>query len=270
MSRPMLPRPRPHRNAFTLIELLVVISIIALLISLLLPTLQSARAAARFTVCLSQVRQIGVANFNYAADHDGYVVLTSYYDASDPRGANFTRDNINTWFSSLTSYMSTQPARALASIPAADRPAYNAVWVNMTCPSENITATYPYVLQGVPLTYGMNVAQDNGGSVYSYGKGYGLENVYDPDFTDPPGSTRRIEAFTMPSVSIAFMDANNNASMIAFGSAYEGSVGLGNNRVTYKARHAEGYSGSFGDGHGEATPEARVRDPNDPIWRVVK
>jgi prepilin-type N-terminal cleavage/methylation domain-containing protein/prepilin-type processing-associated H-X9-DG protein len=62
-----------HRRAFTLIELLVVISIIALLIALLLPTLQGARDAARASVSLSQARQISLAQFLYANDSDNYL-----------------------------------------------------------------------------------------------------------------------------------------------------------------------------------------------------
>ncbi|HEX7010082.1 MAG TPA: DUF1559 domain-containing protein [Phycisphaeraceae bacterium] len=60
--------------AFTLIELLVVISIIALLISILLPSLSSARAAARTLQCLSQQRQIGIAFAAYQNAYDGFFV----------------------------------------------------------------------------------------------------------------------------------------------------------------------------------------------------
>lgn len=55
--------------AFTLIELLVVISIIALLISILLPALRSARGAAHSMACLSRERQMGIAFMAYAQDH---------------------------------------------------------------------------------------------------------------------------------------------------------------------------------------------------------
>ena len=51
--------------AFTLIELLVVIAIIALLVSLLLPAVQSARESARRALCMSNIRQIGLACVNF-------------------------------------------------------------------------------------------------------------------------------------------------------------------------------------------------------------
>ena len=59
-----------QRNGFTLIELLVVISIIALLVSLLLPGLQRARMSARRSVCASNLHQLGVGTALFAHDYD--------------------------------------------------------------------------------------------------------------------------------------------------------------------------------------------------------
>ena len=65
----------PRRRAFTLVELLVVIGIIALLIGILLPTLQNARAQSKAIACLSNVRMISTAALMYAQDTKWYVTF---------------------------------------------------------------------------------------------------------------------------------------------------------------------------------------------------
>jgi prepilin-type N-terminal cleavage/methylation domain-containing protein len=61
------PWGRRSRVGFTLVELLVVIAIIGTLVGLLLPAVQAAREAARRSACGSNLRQLGLALFNYEA-----------------------------------------------------------------------------------------------------------------------------------------------------------------------------------------------------------
>jgi prepilin-type processing-associated H-X9-DG protein len=91
------------------VELLIVIAIIALLVSILLPSLARARDMARQTVCASNVRHLVISNKLYAQENDGFYVRA----AADIFSTNFQRwhgrrDSANEAFDPLEGPMQPQ------------------------------------------------------------------------------------------------------------------------------------------------------------------
>jgi len=86
-------RRRGAPAAFTVVELLVVISIMALLMALLVPSLAHARQTARTTTCASNLKQLGVLHFDQAWETDEWAL--SIYDLDRVRWPLVSSDPMN-------------------------------------------------------------------------------------------------------------------------------------------------------------------------------
>ncbi|MCS7090054.1 MAG: prepilin-type N-terminal cleavage/methylation domain-containing protein [Verrucomicrobiota bacterium] len=100
---------RPNA-AFTLLELLVVVSIVAILAAFLMPALQRAKALAKRTACLNNLRQLGLGSTLYAMDHNGHLSapsLPSRYRVPPTLAPYTDRDSADDDLNWLYAYMPT-------------------------------------------------------------------------------------------------------------------------------------------------------------------
>lgn len=150
----MNPSHRPTR-AFTLIELLVVIAIIALLISIMLPALSSARQSAHSTQCTSNQRQLVLAWTMYTDDYRGFAMphlrasgIERFYWYGSENIATQLLDHTQ---GTLTPYLSAAPGdQSVFECPAQPQDSYT----NQGSTSA-FTSTYGYNAYGLsPNTSG--------------------------------------------------------------------------------------------------------------------
>lgn len=100
------------RAAFTLMELLVTVTIIALLVSLLLPAIQTVRSVTKQVKCAGNLRQIGMANGEYSADWRGRIAPTVI--------------NGTPWFSTLVTFLQDSGSnKAIRGCPTFTTPTNN-------------------------------------------------------------------------------------------------------------------------------------------------
>jgi len=110
-------------KAFTLVEILVVVAIIGILAALLFPMGKSMIEKGNSAKCVNNLRQIGVAIQQYAAENDGFFPYSAGYKYGDTSGA--TSFTFSTWQAPLAYYLGIgqlSPSTPYTTLPSYDNP----------------------------------------------------------------------------------------------------------------------------------------------------
>lgn len=249
------------KRGFTLIELLVVISIIALLIAILLPALSSARQSARQMSCSNSLRQLGIADGIYVAEHKGdhtpFIVGSSSKSANGMNGRRWIENSnfVENLQLGQTEDTSTNDYQGTG-------------WATDYLCSEAVlakTATIGGGTDHVSLTYSMNIETVSYGgdppSNAQFSLGYG------PSITHE-GVGMRAAQVKGPSDKIFFMDGMNTKGNMGYGWANpaswasNGDTASTNTGVRQVAYRHPGEVANFMmfDGHVEALKPEDVYD----------
>jgi prepilin-type N-terminal cleavage/methylation domain-containing protein/prepilin-type processing-associated H-X9-DG protein len=200
------------KSAFTLIELLVVVAIIALLISILLPSLQKAREQAKTAVCLSHQNQIGTAIHTYMAENR---------DFPFPRRNNWSR-----WFEPPGRFQqATDPVDVYTNHGSPSNPVNEAYWgvfyreiisnerAIFSCPAAKVldpaNADGTFDEGHIYTAYGLNCVEDG---AYMRGAPRFSPDIYKMPFVfeSQTGWRRLVEPLTAvrnPAETIFFQDS---------------------------------------------------------------
>ncbi len=260
-----------RRSGFTLVELLVVVAIIALLVSILLPTLGKAKEQARIVSCMSNLRSLGLSFAFYSNENN------DWYPSGAAMGGGYYGPTWYTWDSIL-------------------RPYYDTMGL-IHCPSDKLIRDYGSIAQDHrhPRSYAINmVVTWMGPSAYGDNNGYDL----DPAVTWRwPGYVRKTTEVTDPSDTILLGEEWENAYWTSYYVAgmhrvypgvaimpYKWGPGGGytnsTRQVTYYHRNNDAANFLFCDGHVDLLAEGTKglettftgRDEEDVgyLWRREK
>ncbi len=227
------------RSGFTLVELLVVIAIIGVLVSLLLPAVQSAREAARRMSCSNNMRQLGLALHNY---HDTMKVFPPAILGSGRYGGNYpgyTVANTTGWMMMIsfleqkamadaynfnvpasTSNGFGKPYAGGVSSSEANKPYYSKKLTMFTCPSDSEPAQ---ALINAPNSADYYEANSVARSNYLFSTGSFTD--YDEPYERTMSSLNYIGAFGNDGAATIATITDGTSNSIAVGESKQGHRG---------------------------------------------
>ena len=152
-----------YYSGFTLVELLVVISIIALLLAILMPSLQKARNQAKQVACKQRLHQIGIAIAAYASENKGKYPIGNFFNYPYANYGDSSNDG--------------NPNQSDDHFVGTDLKPYLTQVIMLLCP-----ANEAFVKNGWVASYQKGVIYNDGAPNYSYFMGYYYFGNYSYDY----------------------------------------------------------------------------------------
>lgn len=207
---------------FTLLELLIVISVLGILMTILIPSLTTAKKSAMMAVSISNLGQIYTASMGYTTDNGGKLIRGI---VPDENFANGTSSELQySWDDCLMEGY-------LGSIPKSERlgryPKYDKLFEVFKCPFDNIDSIYPASASSSAgkeryrRTYALNAVSFNGSPVLT---GIG-DSINSPDFKE--------------SMFMAQVDVAGETIFMSELADYKNQVGTGYRVATVKVNNLD-------------------------------